>query len=144
MDVRKFILVASAVIVLPASGLAQDVTRYVLQPTADGFVRMDQATGAISICQQNGDNLVCRMAADDRAAYAVQIEELEARVAALEAQIGTGGMDNRPQGSAELPTENEFETTLDYMERFFRRFKGLVDEFSGEQTVTPPENPDRT
>ena len=47
--------------------------------------------------------------------------------------------------SEELPSEEEFEQTLGYMERFFRRFMGIVEEFDREEKTTQPVPPaDRT
>lgn len=124
--------VLAAIAATPA--LAQDVERYQLERTADGYVRLDTTTGRMSICQETGGQLVCRAAVEEREAYEhdfatlqERLETLETRVAALEGASG-----------AELPSDEEFEQTLGYMERFFRRFMGIVRDFEDEQS------PDRT
>lgn len=135
-------LAALAAALTAAPSSARETERYQLERTEEGYVRLDTQTGRISLCQERGGQLVCRMAAEERDAYDRdagsmhdRIEALEARVAALEAQ--------RP--AAGLPSEAEFEQTLGYMERFFRRFMGIVGEL--ERTFgTDPEvpAPDRT
>lgn len=136
-------LAAAAVTALSVSpSLAQDVERYRLERTDDGYVRLDTTTGRTTLCQERGGQLVCKMAVEERAAFESQVEDLEARVDALEdrlAALETGGR------SDELPSEEEFEQTLGYMERFFRRFMGIVEEFDREEKAPQPEPPaDRT
>ena len=113
---------------VPAS--AQDDARYRLEKSGDRFVRMDTRTGAMSICEDRGGELACRAASDgelEPGASAGRIAELEARVAALEARSGQ---------PAAVPSDEEFERTLGFMERFFRRFIGIAREL--EQEETPP------
>lgn len=106
-------------------------------------MRMDTRTGAISLCRERSGDLVCSVAADERAAYEAEIETLRERLAALEARVEA--LEERAGGQAsQLPSEEEFEQTLGLMERFFRRFmdivKGLEQDFNqpeGGETGTP-------
>ncbi|MCU0832100.1 MAG: hypothetical protein MUC58_11420 [Rhizobiaceae bacterium] len=121
--------------------LAETQGRYVLERTQSGIIRMDTQTGAISTCTEQTGELICRMAADDRDAYEADIAALEKRIAALEAKAGVPATDNAPA------TEQEFNTAMDRMEGFFRRFMGIVKEFQGEfgqAPVEPEPQPDRT
>jgi hypothetical protein len=117
--------------------------RFQLERTDNGYVRLDTKTGRTSLCQERGDQLVCRMATEDQDAYDRSIGALENRIDTLEARITA--LETRQPGT-NLPNEEEFEQTLGYMERFFRRFMGIVGEmdrnFGGEKSDTPP--PDRT
>ncbi|MEM0899829.1 MAG: hypothetical protein AAGI92_07755 [Pseudomonadota bacterium] len=112
--------------------------RYTIERTDDGYVRLDTETGQMSVCEFSGDQLICKMAADDRAAYDANISDLEDRVAALEQRIGEGGT------SSDLPSEDEFEQTMNYMERFMRRFMGIVEDFASDGERSPESTPDRT
>ena len=122
--------------------LAEETQRYSLQRTADGYVRTDTETGATSICTEKGDQLVCRMAADDRQAYEADIAALEAKVDSLEKRI-TSLETNAPavsNGKPAVENEQEFQTSLNRMEQFFRRFMGIVKEFqdfSGDKAPAP-------
>ena len=128
--------------VLPAS--AQDLERYRLERSQDGYVRLDTQTGALTLCREAEGRLVCAPAAQDRdretlsAAEAESLRErlriLEGRVSALESGSGAP--------VAGLPPEEEFERGIGYMERFFRMFMGLVKEFEGDAPEKPA--PERT
>ena len=119
-----------------ATAHAQDTERFQLQKTDNGYVRMDTQSGAISICQQDDAELVCRAArdgepienADDTAALNARIHDLETRVAKLETQN---------LAKRAVPTEQEFDQGLDRMESVFRRFMGIVREFEGPQEPQP-------
>ncbi|MGF9565543.1 hypothetical protein [Neorhizobium sp. JUb45] len=118
-----------AVVSAPVATLAQDggQKRFSLEKTESGFVRLDTETGALTLCRDEGGQLTCRMAADERAAYEKELDLLEKRVTALEKQGGTAA------AKPGVPSEQEIETTLSIMERFMRRFFGLVQEFREEE-----------
>jgi hypothetical protein len=129
---RMFILALLAIAASVSAGFAEDLIRYTLEKTADGYVRMDKATGTMSICKEQGDQLVCRIAADDRMAVDDQIAGLEKRLSALENKLGN--LDKSGLKSEQsLPTDEEFEKTMSYMEKFFRRFMGVVKELNDEE-----------
>ncbi|WP_099867871.1 hypothetical protein [Pararhizobium haloflavum] len=129
----------TAALAIPA--LAQDANRYTMNPTDDGYVRLDTMTGEVSICRERGEQMVCQLAADDREAFERQLDSLEDRVAALESAIGDGARD----GDA-LPTDEEIDRTMGIMETFMRRFFSIVEDlnrdFDGEENSEPA--PDRT
>lgn len=61
--------------------------RYQIEKTGDKFVRMDRKTGAVSVCALSGDNLICRLGADERAAYEESLDEMNTRLEKLEARL---------------------------------------------------------
>ena len=115
-------IVASAVLlsVLPLSAGAQEADRYTLEKSADGYVRMDRRTGEMSICEERSGQLVCRLAADERSAFQDEVDRLADRVSNLEKRIAELEASGRPNTQSVLPTEEDIEKTLGYMERFFR------------------------
>lgn len=159
-------LVLSLLLAGPAS--AQQEQRYQLERTADGYVRLDTRTGEMSHCEETGTELVCRpvseasersrdqprndaesrdqieleletqdetVAADELGRVRDSIEALTRRVEALEAA----------KPVAVLPTEQEFERTMDFAERFLRRFMGVVQELDDKKPDPSKEPaPDRT
>lgn len=135
----KPMLAAMAVLATTATATHAQTARFAIEKTDDGFVRMDTETGQMSVCTLTSDQLVCKMAADERSAFDADIVALEDRVAALEQRLGAGATGTQEGG---LPDEQEFEQTLDYMERFMNRFMGIVEGFSGNETQEPA--PDRT
>jgi hypothetical protein len=110
-----------------------DAERYRLEKTGDGYVRMDTVTGAMSTCREQSGQLVCRMAADERGV----VQDDKERVAKLE-----NSLTSRLESS--LPSEEEFNKTMGYMERFFRSFMGIVRDMEKEDPPPAGPGPDRT
>ena len=111
----SIILASAALAGMPGTVAAQE-TRYQLQRTDDGFARIDTRTGEVSSCRERGDQLVCRMAADERTALMDHIDDLETRIEALEAREPSGAM----------PTTEDIDQALTLMDRFMRGFVGIV------------------
>jgi hypothetical protein len=132
---KKAIVPGLAMLLMPLPGLAQE-PRFTLQETAGGVMRLDRQTGAMSLCTHEGGNLVCRMAADERAAYEEELARVEKRVAALEERVSHMRPDT-------VPDEAEIERSLSLMERFLRSFMGIVRDFTGEPEPHPAQ-PNRT
>ena len=111
------ILVTFLVAFAATAAHAQDTERFRLDRTDGGFARIDTTTGEVSTCTERGGQLVCRMAADERSALEARLDELEDRIALLEADgIGGGG----------LPNDAEIDRAIGLMERFMRGFVGIV------------------
>lgn len=127
---------------LGAPAIAQQ-DRYALEKSGDGYVRMDKRTGEMSICKESGGQLVCRMAADDRRAFEDEVDLLRGRVERLEERLTA--LEKAPAvPDAALPSESEFERTLGYMERFFRRFMDIVKDFERDFSGEKEPEPQRT
>lgn len=127
MSIRltRKMFVAATLVILPHQGMAEDVARYQMEKTADGYVRLDKMTGDMSICKEQSGQLVCRAAADDRKSLADEVGRIDTRLAAIEKKLENGSASGLSSGN-DLPTEEEFEKTMGYMEQFFRRFMGIV------------------
>jgi hypothetical protein len=52
--------------------------RYALSPVADGVIRLDTRTGAVSICSNSGAGWACYAVPDERAALDAEIGRLQA------------------------------------------------------------------
>ncbi len=101
-----------------------DALRFQLESSGDHFVRLDKQTGAMSLCEEKDGALVCRMAADERAAYEQELDRLSARVTALE---------NKSIVNKALPSDEEINRSIGIMERWMRSFMGIVKEFQSEE-----------
>ncbi len=97
---------------------------------------MDSRTGEMSICTERSGQLVCKLAADDREALQADMEDLQDRVGDLEERLAALET-RRREFVGDLPTEDEFEKSLSYMERFFRSFMGIVKELDKDEKPAP-------
>ncbi|MEF0941948.1 hypothetical protein [Rhizobium sp. BR 362] len=119
------ILPAALLLSTQAQAAEPDPARFQLERSGDHFVRLDKQTGAMSICEDQNGNLVCRMAADERAAYENELDRLADRVSKLEKTVAASGGSN-------LPSDADIDRTLGIMQRFMRGFMGMAKELQKE------------
>jgi hypothetical protein len=105
---------------------------------------MDTQTGEMSICQEQSGQLVCKLATDARSAFESEVERLQTAVTALEDRIGRleATLPTKPQST--LPSEEEFEKTMGYMERFLRRFMGIAKDLEDKPDSQGTPEPNKT
>lgn len=146
--------VVGPVLFVPFAAGAQsaEADRYRLERTPGGYVRMDTLTGEMSMCEEKSGELVCRLAADERTAMETEVERLRAEiedirdrldsVKTLEERVAKLETSLAARIEQSLPTEEDFNKTMGYMERFFRSFMSIVKEFEsdGGKTVQPGAN----
>jgi hypothetical protein len=61
--------------------------RYVLSPVADGVIKLDTRTGAVSSCSNNGTGWACYVVPDERDALDAEIGRLQGDNEKLKAQL---------------------------------------------------------
>ncbi|MDX8468204.1 hypothetical protein RFM26_21125 [Mesorhizobium sp. VK23B] len=133
MRLQHILVPAALCSLVAASAYSEETDRYRLEKSANGYVRMDTQTGAMSICEEHSGQLVCKMAADERAAFQDEIDRLQSSVKALDERVAK--LENSPSARLEsqLPSEEDFNKTLSYMERFFRSFMDIVKDMDREE-----------
>lgn len=145
----RFAILTASVLALPiaAAAYAQEPgsSRYTLERTGNGFVRLDTRTGEMSICTEKTGQLVCRLAADERRAFEESLSDLSARVEALENRLDALAPAEQDSG---IPDEAELDRALNAMEKMMRRFFGMVEElekeFDDKPKIPLEPIPDRT
>ncbi|MDX8482652.1 hypothetical protein RFN28_29960 [Mesorhizobium sp. VK24D] len=140
MRLQHILIPAALCSLVAASASSEETDRYQLEKSANGYVRMDTRTGAMSICEERTGQLVCKMATDERAAFQEEIDRLQSSVKALDERVAK--LENTPSARLEsnLPSEEDFNKTMNYMERFFRRFMDIVkdmDKENGDGSAKP-------
>jgi len=65
--------------------------RYTLSTTADGVLRLDTRTGAVSTCSNSGTGWACYAVPDERAAMDSEIGRLQAENEKLKAELAARG-----------------------------------------------------
>lgn len=124
---------------------AAETQRYQMEKTDTGYVRMDTETGEMSICEERSGQLVCKLAADERTALQDEIGRLQGEIETIEQRIDK--LENSLSAKLEstLPSEEEFQKTMGYVERFFRSFMGMIKDFEKEEKAPQPApDPNRT
>lgn len=103
---------------------AQDMQRYSMEKTEAGIIRLDRQSGEFALCKEQAGKIECaetqpaQFSSDERTVLLEkQVADLTARIAKLE----KSGVAN-----STLPSEEEFEKGLGYMERFMRSFMGVA------------------
>lgn len=81
--------------------------RYVFSKQADGFVRLDTQSGAVSLCREQAVGWACQAAPEDRALFESEIARLQGENAALKKTLLAHGL-ALPSGSgAEAPVAQD-------------------------------------
>lgn len=91
---RNFALLACLTTLLlaqPAPVQSQESGRYTMVPSANGIVRLDSQTGAVSICSERFSRWVCQSVADDALALQREIDRLTEENARLK-KSGNGNV----------------------------------------------------
>ncbi len=78
-----------------------DNGRYALSPLADGVLRLDTRTGAVSTCNNSGAGWACYAVPDERAALDAEIGRLQADNEKMKAQLA--GREPTVSGKIEEP-----------------------------------------
>jgi hypothetical protein len=125
--------------------------RYALSPIADGAIRLDTRTGAVSTCTNTGTGWACYAVPDERAALDQEIgrlqadnEKLKAELAAREPSV-TGKIDEplpktdqlkKPEPKiAEserkieipLPSDRDMDRVMSFLEQAWRRLVEMAN-----------------
>jgi hypothetical protein len=121
---------------------AEEADRYRLEKTDSGYIRMDTATGEMSICEERSGQLVCKLAADERAAFQSDIDRLQSKLDDVEGRVAK--LEARPSiPETLLPSDEQVDKGIDIMEKFFRSFMGIVKELD-KDVAKPDADPQRT
>jgi hypothetical protein len=103
--------------------------RFVLAPTANGVMRLDTQSGAMSLCTVVNGAPECRAGPDERSAMESEIARLTRENAELKARLG-----NSPNGlTSKPPSDEDVDRALSIMEKFVRRMMHIMQsEESGD------------
>jgi hypothetical protein len=122
--------------------------RFVLQPMEGGVVRLDTVTGAISHCRKRGEAITCEGVAADAdlqaevARLSAENKALKDEIKRLEEIAGLGdkpGAEPRAKGPKfSLPTEEDVDKALNYVERMLKKFRDRLKDFENGRPADPP------
>ena len=149
-----------AVLALTGSAAAEtpDVSngRYTMSPVDGGFLRLDKQTGAVAMCARSSGDWACNPVQDHTAAapsnelskLEEENEALKDRIKALEESLesgkaapppSSGPHEGPPGGKVQLPTDEEVDQALDYMELIYKKFRDRIKDL--DKPASPPAPP---
>ncbi|MER8700071.1 MULTISPECIES: hypothetical protein [unclassified Mesorhizobium] len=140
MRLKHVLIPAALVSLVAASAFSDEADRYRLEKSANGYVRMDTQTGAMSLCEERSGQLVCKMAADERAAFQGEVDRLQSSVKALDERVAKLENSLAARFESTLPSEEDFNKTMGYMERFLRSFMDIVKDMDKDEDGAKPNS----
>lgn len=146
---RLPILVAAVVSALATPAAAQPTPterpgRYALQAIDGGILRLDTETGTMALCTRQGSQLACEavaVAEPDKEVERLGREnrDLRAEVKRLEDLLANPpqapGSQARRGPKFELPTEEDVDKALNYVERMFKKFRDRLKDLEGGRST---------
>ena len=124
--------------VIGRGNAAETPGRYSMTPTDHGFLKLDTATGAVSLCKEQEGAFVCKAVADDAAAMTAEIDRLAKENEALRAGNPAGGplavVPSVPDEAAplKLPSDKDLDQAMGFIEKMLKRFKTLMDDLKSQ------------
>ena len=147
----RLVPVLAGVIVFAIPGLADEAKpaagRYALAPAADGFVRLDTETGALSHCAEQDGVWRCEPLAEADDATRQELDALSNELSRLTAAVAAMGervdalAARLDRGVAAAPTagdeQRRTEAALGFAEKVMRRFFQMVREMKSADEANP-------
>jgi len=164
---KFFATIAATAVIFSLGGIATAAAqampdtengRYALSPVADGVIRLDTRTGAVSTCSNTGTGWACYAAPDERAALDAEIgrlqadnEKLKAQQAARESTV-TGKIDEpmpktdslkKPEPKVAdgerkieipLPSDRDMDRMMSFLEQAWRRLVEMANRMQKDVT----------
>lgn len=117
--------------------------RFSMSPVEGGFLRLDSETGAVAICARSGSGeWACKAvegpmsgsSLSDLSRLEEENRELKDRIRSLE------DLNAPPGGKAQLPTEEEIDQALSYLERVYKKFRDRMKDLEKPEPapIEPP------
>jgi hypothetical protein len=105
-----------------------------MTPADNGFVRLDTETGAVSFCSRKPiGSFQCVLTPDDRQKLVRELDGLKAENEEMRQELARlrplAGKEGEGQRTFRLPSEEEVDKALTYMQRMMRKFRDKLKEF---------------
>jgi hypothetical protein len=135
MQIGMAIALASAILIGPvrADEPAPDTAggRYVFSKQANGFLRLDTQSGAVSLCSEQPVGWACQTAPEDRAVMENEIARLQSENAGLKKILlahglslpsGVEGPGTQNDSTLRLPSDADIDRAIAFVGHVWQRF----------------------
>jgi hypothetical protein len=140
--------VALAPSVQAQTGPDSENGRYTFSQVADGMLRLDTRTGAVSLCAKKDAGWACNAVPDERAALENEIARLQRENGALKKDMLArglplpGGVASAPSAQQRelnlkvpLPSDAEIDRVMSAFEKMWRRIVDMVQKTPGSDKI---------
>ncbi len=108
--------------------------RYSMLQTENGIIRPDRETGAMTSCKTGPEGWICtplKQQKNTDLETNQTVENLKAEIKRLEQRLAERGDDkiddlDKKEKSLKLPTDEEVDEAIEYMEKMIRKFGGAM------------------
>jgi len=138
---RALFILATALAIAASSASHAQTGRYTMTPTKDGVLKLDTKTGSVSLCHSVGTGWSCEGVDENDKGLRHQLRQLEKENARLRAQLDERQLvpGSREGGKLELPSEQDVNKAMDFMEKLLGRFKGMVEDLKKDKKANEEE-----
>jgi hypothetical protein len=125
---RIAVMLVGLIVAGTAAGDDKPSNRYAVQPSDDGFIRLDTQTGTVSHCGRREGVWFCEKLVEDQTAIEAEIDALRARVDVLSKEVEA--LVKRPPAVIETPAPPAEKPG--FVTKAFHRLYALVRRMKGE------------
>ena len=130
----SFLVIGGSLLLGPSIASAE-TGRYSMTPTKDGILRLDTKSGAVSLCSRSTGSWKCQGLEGENGSQEQRIKRLEQENDRLRSQLEAAKLGPAPQndGKIEMPSEEDVDKAMDFMEKLLNRFKGMVEDLKKDK-----------
>ncbi len=132
---RSLFILATVIAMASSSVSHAETGRYTMTPTKDGVLKLDTKTGAVSLCRSVSTGWSCKSVDESNNGLRDQLRQLEKENARLRARLDNQHLSPDGQGGRkiEMPSEEDVDKAMDFMEKLLGRFKGMVEDLKKDK-----------
>jgi hypothetical protein len=140
------VVLAGAAVLAAEGPKVEESGRYSMTPTANGVVRLDKETGAMSLCSGTEGHWSCQEMDDSQRTLTAEIDRLRAENKSLKEQLdhvdqnlglNEPGSDAPSKPKFTLPTEQDVDRAFDYLEAMAKKIHERLDRLQEQQERGP-------
>ena len=131
---------------LSTQSQAHETGRFTMLETKDGIIRLDKQTGTMSTCTNTDTGWSCQPmnnqdlspVPDNETLSNLKKENLKLKQRLEKLEQGQEYKPSKSREKLKLPTDEEVDQAIEYIEKMIRKFKGSMERLK-EKTPTPDQ-----